>query len=533
MNERKIVAIITIILLVTGIFLIFVGNDFNFYKSELEINENQIKETLYFDTNKKYHTLYRDFSSPLLTQESLINSVTINSVSCFSGESYIRDYYGNCFDKNLNKISCKPYTEENEYGCTFGNYLGFEKNKEYQISANYILSPKYLFEINGKNYIKFIAYSENRHPFLTKNSLKINSEDEIIRKSFYFPKEEVIIYIEYNGPTNEYKITKEDKFNFDSSLMNLMSYLLLFAPALIFFTTWYFFGRENAYKEIPKQLSFITKEMEKRKPWQVSSYFNPPLGKVDDKLFSSIMLYFYHKKIIDVRLKEGFLGNKKLFVKITKKEIRNLDKVEEKVLEILKSLEEEKGKFFELSASFSTRYKLKEKSRELKKLIKEDSKEFLEDTGSKVSAILSVIFLIASFFIFSPKSIAFIWTFIVLMGLVNSFTAIFTRHKKNYYLEYQHWQAFKKYLSKSFSIKKGDHKSVILWEEYLLYATALGVSEKVIKELKKEEILTPSQERLYLGIRIASSTFASSAGASNAGGGAGGGGVGGGGGGGR
>jgi uncharacterized membrane protein len=74
---------------------------------------------------------------------------------------------------------------------------------------------------------------------------------------------------------------------------------------------------------------------------------------------------------------------------------------------------------------------------------------------------------------------------------------------------------------------------VKLWDEYLVYSTALGVSKKVIEELKTKKIISERQYDAYSGINIASISFASSSGTSGGHSGAGGGGVGGGGGGGR
>ena len=46
------------------------------------------------------------------------------------------------------------------------------------------------------------------------------------------------------------------------------------------------------------------------------------------------------------------------------------------------------------------------------------------------------------------------------------------------------WKAFKKFLQDFSKLDERDYKSIVIWEHYLVYATALGVSRKVIKQLK-------------------------------------------------
>ena len=50
--------------------------------------------------------------------------------------------------------------------------------------------------------------------------------------------------------------------------------------------------------------------------------------------------------------------------------------------------------------------------------------------------------------------------------------------------EYAKWKAFKKFLLDFGNMKEYDIPSLIIWEHYLVYATALKIAEKVIKNLK-------------------------------------------------
>ncbi len=46
------------------------------------------------------------------------------------------------------------------------------------------------------------------------------------------------------------------------------------------------------------------------------------------------------------------------------------------------------------------------------------------------------------------------------------------------------WKAFKRFLQDFSKLDERDYKSIAIWEHYLVYATALGISKKVIKQLK-------------------------------------------------
>ena len=171
------------------------------------------------------------------------------------------------------------------------------------------------------------------------------------------------------------------------------------------------------------------------------------------------------------------------------------------------------------------------------KEVKEKGKKYIDVKGTSFFSIISflgffclVLSSSKNFFII-PIYVIFLITTVV----ISAKSALFIRFNEKYYLEYQRWQAFKKYLSYSFTISDGDHRAVAIWGKYLVYATALGVSKKVIKELRQANIISENQKVIYMGIYNSSGHFSASTGSSGGGGfgGAGGGGVGGGGGGGR
>lgn len=58
---------------------------------------------------------------------------------------------------------------------------------------------------------------------------------------------------------------------------------------------------------------------------------------------------------------------------------------------------------------------------------------------------------------------------------------VFTQKGVN---EKEQWKAFKKYMEDFSLLKDKEVPALVVWEKYLVFATAFGISEKVLKQLK-------------------------------------------------
>jgi uncharacterized membrane protein len=598
MKERSITIIITVILVIlgiiiglitSGVYIIILSGtgltpytQFNFYKSELNINGTHIRETLNFQTNQPYHTLFRNFQSTITTKDNLniANSISINSVDCQNGDPYFRVgnycYYNEDFTK---PNECVPYTESNEYGCTYVNLTEFnglktKTNKEcanpqggilesctynhyifnqgqnYQISSNFTLNPDNLFYINGKYYIKFIAYGRNSHTSLTLNNNLFISGDAVYTTN-YPSNKYTIIYIPYSENISRYSIINQNDFVYDTpqkpsslviALLIIGITLLHLLPAIFFFFTWFFFGKELTDGEVPDQLSQYPN---KRKPWEVAAFFNPPFGKINKDFFSTMLLDFYRRKIVDLKPIKGFL-KQDLMIKINKQNTSSVDHIERRFLEILAELkdlcpkEHMDGDYFNLNKSgnsYISAFNLRTMYLDLQTSLDKESKQYLEKKGIIFFMVSMVILTIVSFIFAFGLAILTIIS-IIIVSILSATTSLLLRYKGEFYTEYKEWQSFKKWLKYSPAMKETGAKGVVLWDEYLVYATALGVSKQVLKELKKEGLIDDKRYNFYSGVYVSSTSFAMSSSGGHSGGGGGfggggGGGVGGGGGGGR
>ncbi|MBU0907009.1 MAG: hypothetical protein KKE05_02515, partial [Nanoarchaeota archaeon] len=246
MKELNVAIVISLILVVIGGGMFYFDGDsweFNFHRAELTINGANVSERLYYEPNEPYHTLYRTFQDPAFnTEAGLKNYVLVNKVECEKGTAYFRNYDDFCVYFDGTKDGrCLPYTERNEYGCTFGGQYGFFEGNDYWIEAKYELRPANLFKVNGKNYIKFVVYSPGKHKKLGSNLV---TSSGVVRKDVYYPNENVIVYVPFEGSAVGYHVFTLNGFEFDSS-NRVWKFLFAIFPGFLFFGLWYFFGKEK------------------------------------------------------------------------------------------------------------------------------------------------------------------------------------------------------------------------------------------------------------------------------------------------
>lgn len=502
MKERNIIILLSIFFLFTGIFIAtsaIYNSDFNFNKAELNINNLEIQEKLLYTADKDYHTLYRTFSSPVYTQPAKVkNYIEIKDVKCTEGTPYANDKDLNCFTFPKAELECLANTEANEYGCSFSNIYGFKKDSNYKIESTFILNPENLFLIKNNYYIKFIAYSKNQHAYLDSNNLIINGE--VIKDSKYYPRDDVIIYIPFNNPSENYNIIEQKDFEFDSAFFqHLIIVLYSLIPLLLILIAWYYFGREKSYADVPSELSNVEKD---RPGYEVATLFNPPFTQ-NPNMFAAIMLELYNKKIIDFKRFDD-----KVYVKIIKtttkdkvfdkflkliikvKDISKNEFIKEGYLNLKDAIEKYNNKVYNDYALFTM---------ELSKI----EGNYLEKSGLYflVFCIIVLFTSLLSFYMFMDSLfinligssfylfILHILLFAIVIIILLRKTALFITFKKEYYAEYLHWQAFKNYLKNSFAMRESEHEAVVLWDQYLVYAAAFGIAEEVLKRLKDLKII--------------------------------------------
>ena len=105
----------------------------------------------------------------------------------------------------------------------------------------------------------------------------------------------------------------------------------------------------------------------------------------------------------------------------------------------------------------------------------------------------------------SINSIGIPWFVIVIMiilVIIDLITGNIAKNKISVYTqegvdEQEKWKAFKKYMEDFSLLKEKDIPDLIIWEKFLVYATAFGIAEKVIKGLK---VVYPNYDNLDYSI---------------------------------
>ena len=83
-----------------------------------------------------------------------------------------------------------------------------------------------------------------------------------------------------------------------------------------------------------------------------------------------------------------------------------------------------------------------------------------------------------------PVAIALIITLLintVILGMMSARANVLSQKGVD---EKERWKAFKKYMEEFSLLKEKEIPALVLWEKYLVFATAFGISEKVLKQLK-------------------------------------------------
>jgi uncharacterized membrane protein len=306
---------------------------------------------------------------------------------------------------------------------------------------------------------------------------------------------------------------------------------------------WHFFGRERTFEDIPDALSVYPKE---RKGWEVAAFFNPPFADIDQNFSSTMLLELYRRKVIDIKMKDKGILGKDMLIKINSK--KNLDNAEEMFIEHLELIKELSDKKYiedgylnieKALSSATSAFKPSNKSKLQTEYLaqtsymKKTSKTYMDTKGNTILLIsLCALIFIGSIGVLIPPLFVLSFVSLFILVIVCKSSALFIKFKEDYYIEYLHWHAFKKWLSGFPSMKQSPPEAVVLWEKYLVYAAALGVASKVAKQLKNWGVIDDRRYNMVVGVSHFSSASFGSSGSGGAGGG-GGGGAGGGGGGGR
>lgn len=229
------------------------------------------------------------------------------------------------------------------------------------------------------------------------------------------------------------------------------------------------------------------------------------------KIFSATILNFSLKKLIEVEEKQNEKGKEEIYIKLKDKEgILNLKNKDEKAV----------GEF--LISAFGGRENTEISVKELEKFIKKSSptnilniqqrigsgfnrklielkiidkeaKSNYENESGKQAVKISLILMVICLGILIIEKLGDLaiagtiaFEVIFFLNIIISGIAIY---KINFYTqqgrdEIEKWRGLKKYMEEFSLLNEREVPEIAIWEKFLVYATAFGIADKVLKQLK-------------------------------------------------
>lgn len=235
--------------------------------------------------------------------------------------------------------------------------------------------------------------------------------------------------------------------------------------------------------------------------------------------FAATILDLTLKKYIEIKQED-----KKITMKILKTDKENLPKDEKEMLELLekvakqnmltmkdleKYIKNNNTKLLNIDETFNSFSKEKAVEKQKYSLEKEKT------AGIYVIKMVGYIFLIIAIFMATLLGIVFTSDFVGSLTYIGISVAIFTQivlvtdlvlvsniigrfngFTQKGVNENKQWQAFKKYMEDFSYLNEKEVPHLIVWEKYLVFATAFGIAEKVLKQLKVKYPELSNQETI-------------------------------------
>lgn len=289
------------------------------------------------------------------------------------------------------------------------------------------------------------------------------------------------------------------------------------------------------YREIPRKDATPAEALSLLKKITGGFEFSSDIGKV----FSATLLDLNLKKFIEFEMVKDEKDRESIIIKLIENQtdISGLKDDEKEILNFVikavsgkqyitvkkleKYIKTHQSKVVSLKSGIDTN-----KKKQLLSLGMIDKKEISEKEKYSLgilgyifvlvfSFILGVIFLISSSSSFIYIGIGLLFVLCIANVVINSIILsrinVFTQKGID---EIEMWKGLKRYMEDFSMLDKRNVPEIVIWEKYLVYATAFGIADKVLKQLKivypnLEEITSINNSYTYMNLMI-HANFASS-----------------------
>lgn len=249
---------------------------------------------------------------------------------------------------------------------------------------------------------------------------------------------------------------------------------------------------EKKYKPTTKLQYFRELPYEDATPAEALYMMSNGISQTFSASFSANILDLCLKKHITLEVidENGKIKKNIVKIKILNKEINELKEDEKLTLEFLKEVADGEN---ELTTKNITKYLEKRPSKitkldaKIEKIIEEEEIkreniiiENKKEYNKYITRCAIYIAMACFTIVFIPVAIIFAVN-AILTGMIAHKINVFTQKGID---EKEQWKAFKKYMEDFSLLKDKEVPALVIWEKYLVFATAFGISEKVLKQLK-------------------------------------------------
>ena len=252
-------------------------------------------------------------------------------------------------------------------------------------------------------------------------------------------------------------------------------------------------------KYIPEQKLDYFRELPEKNttPGEAVYILDEPYNKFTShfgKILSATLLDLKLKKYIDLKTEKDQKGKEKIIISRLKQPDDNLKEDEKTILKFICNIDkkEEEITMKRLEKYISDHYP------SVEKLIKQSEKAIEKQLGEEdiynkkqKEEYLNYSGLAGMYYVFSILTLIIIlWAFpLAIIFLINGILC--SRVKKNINVltqkginDKEKWKGLKKYMEDFSLLNEKEVPAIEVWEQYLVYATAFGIADKVLKQLK-------------------------------------------------
>lgn len=255
---------------------------------------------------------------------------------------------------------------------------------------------------------------------------------------------------------------------------------------------------------------------EEATPGEAFRILNVKLEKYTPKtfgnIFSATMLDLTLKGYMEIKQEKDSKGKEITNINILKEADENLKPEEKAIFEFIKKTKKEewsftlkdlekyiKGHSSETESLLNNSFRRAESQLIKEEIIDENiQKEYKKYKNGQAGYIFAIIFAIFLFFymrvpVFMIPSIICIINIIICGNVIKKLN-ILTQKGVN---QKEEWNGLKKYMEDFSLLNEKNVPELVIWEKYLVFATAFDIADKVIKQLK---IVYPNFEEISNGI---------------------------------